>query len=85
MELFTIKYTGNNEDDVTYFADADIWQECEVWDEKESCYKDGIILKRHDRGSGIELLEGDRLIWRDDLLEVVQKTSKQYIKELAFW
>lgn len=85
MKLFTMKYTGSNEDDVTYFADADSWQECEVWDESESCYKDGIILERRDRESGIELLEGDRLIWRDNLLEVVQKTSKQQIKELAFW
>lgn len=85
MALFTIEYTGNNEEDVTNFADADFWQEWEVWNEKEHCYQDGIKLSRHDRQKGIELLKGDRLTWHDDLLAIAHKTSDQDKKELTFW
>lgn len=85
MVLFTIEYSGNNEKDVTYFADADEWEEYEVWNEKEKCYQDGIILTRHDREEGIELLKGDRLTWHDDLLEISQNASDQITKALTFW
>lgn len=84
MALFTIEYTGNNEEDVTYFADADLWEVWEVWNEKEYCYQDGIKLSRHDREEGIELLKGDHLIWNEDVLSVKQRTAEE-VKALNFW
>lgn len=82
---FEMQYNGTNENQLSYFADADSWEEAEVWDDEAKAYIDGISLTRCDREQGIEIVKGEWLIWQEDSLEKAKARQATDREKLTHW
>lgn len=82
---FEMQYNGSNENQLSYFADADSWEDAEVWDDEAKAYIDGITLTRRDREQGIEIVKGEWLIWQEDSLEKAKVRQATDREKLTHW